>query len=64
LGVAWVLETAHWRRPKGVVIVPVIDFDVPMPLALARRKDNKSSLLARFVANVQRLPDVRAVNKG
>jgi DNA-binding transcriptional LysR family regulator len=63
LGVAWVLETARWRCPKRVVIRPVIDFSVPMPLALAWRKDNRSPLLARFVGDVQRLPDVRTVNQ-
>ena len=63
LGVAWVLGTARWRRPKGVVIMPVVDFNVPMPLALAWRKDNKSPLLARFVIEVRRLAGVRAVNK-
>ena len=32
LGVAWVLETAGWRRPEGVVITPVIDLNVQVPL--------------------------------
>ena len=64
LGVAWVLGTARRRRPEGVVIKSVVDFNVPMPLALAWRKDNKSPLLARFMGEVQRLPDVRAVNRG
>jgi DNA-binding transcriptional LysR family regulator len=63
LGVAWVLASARWRRPKGVVLVRVVDFNVPMPLTLAWRKDNKSPLLARFVIEVRRLPGVRAVNK-
>jgi DNA-binding transcriptional LysR family regulator len=63
LGVAWVLGSARWRRPKGVVIVPVVDFNVPMPLALTWRRDNKSPLLARFETEVRRLPSVRAVNK-
>ncbi len=61
LGLAWVLETARWRRPEGVVIVPVIDYDVPMPLALAWRRDNKSPLLAKFVANVKLLSQVRTL---
>ena len=63
LGVAWVLGTARWRRPKSVVILSVLDMNVPMPLALAWRKDNKSPLLANFVANVQRFPGVRTVKK-
>ena len=56
LGVGWVLETARWRRPKSVVILSVVDLDVPQPLSLGWRKDNKSPLLAKFVADVQHLP--------
>jgi DNA-binding transcriptional LysR family regulator len=63
LGVAWVLETARWRRPQGVVVVPVVDYNFPMLLAFAWRKDNKSPLLARFAGELKRLPGVRAVNK-
>jgi DNA-binding transcriptional LysR family regulator len=63
LGVAWVLGSARWRRPKGVVIVPVADFNVPMPLALTWRKDNKAPLLDRFVIEVRHLRGVRAINK-
>jgi DNA-binding transcriptional LysR family regulator len=62
LGVGWVLGTARWRCPKSVVITSVVDLNVPLLLALAWRKDNKSPLLARFVAEVRRFPDVRAVN--
>jgi DNA-binding transcriptional LysR family regulator len=54
LGVGWVLESARWRCPKSVVILRVVDFDVPQPLSLAWRKDNQSPLLAKFVAEVQR----------
>jgi DNA-binding transcriptional LysR family regulator len=64
LGVGWVLGTARWRRPESVVIMSVVDLDVPLPLALAWRKDNKSPLLASFVVDVQRFSDVRTVNKG
>lgn len=63
MGVGWVNETARWRCPKGVVILSVTDLNMPLPMALAWRKDNKSPLLARFIADVQRLPDVRALNK-
>jgi len=41
----------------------VVDLDVALPLVLAWRRDNTSTLLANFIAEVQRLPDVRAVNK-
>ena len=64
LGVGWVLGTARWRCPKSVVITSVVDLNVPLLLALAWRKDNKSPLLASFVAEVQRFPDVRAVITG
>jgi len=64
LGVGWVLGTARWRCPKSVVITSVVDLNVPLLLALAWRKDNKSPLLASFVAEVRRFPDVRAVNTG
>jgi DNA-binding transcriptional LysR family regulator len=62
LGVGWVLGTARWRCPKSVVITSVVDLNLPLLLALAWRKDNKSPLLASFVAEVQRFPEVRAVN--
>jgi DNA-binding transcriptional LysR family regulator len=64
LGVGWVLGTARWRCPETVVILSVVDLKMPLPLALAWRRDNTSPLLANFIADVQRLPDVRAVNKG
>jgi DNA-binding transcriptional LysR family regulator len=64
MGVGWVLATARWRCPESVVILPVVDLNMPLTLALAWRKDNTSPLLANFVAEVQRLPDVRAVNEG
>jgi DNA-binding transcriptional LysR family regulator len=56
LGVGWVMGTARWRCPKSVVIMPVVDLDLPQPLALVWRKDNTSPLLASFVSEVQRLP--------
>jgi DNA-binding transcriptional LysR family regulator len=63
LGVGWVLGTARWRCPETVVVLPVVDLNMPLTLALAWRSDNTSPLLANFVDDVQRLPDVRAVNK-
>jgi DNA-binding transcriptional LysR family regulator len=64
MGVGWVLATARWRCPESVVILPVVDLNMPLTLALVWRKDNTSPLLANFIAEVRRLPDVRAVNKG
>ena len=64
LGVGWVLGSARWRCPETVVILSVADLNMPLPLALAWRRDNTSPLLASFIGEVRRLPDVRAVNKG
>jgi DNA-binding transcriptional LysR family regulator len=64
LGVGWVLGSARWRCPETVTILPVVDLKVPLRLALAWRRDNTSPLLARFIGEVERLPEVRAVNKG
>jgi DNA-binding transcriptional LysR family regulator len=64
LGVGWVLGTARWRSPDTVVILSVVDLDMPLSLVLTWRRDNTSPLLAHFIGEVQRLPDVRAVNKG
>ena len=66
LGVGWVLGTARWRCPKSVVIMSVVDLNMPLTLALVWRKDNSSPLLAGFVGEVQSLPEVRALksNKG
>src|SRR5713101_2700697 len=64
LGVGWVLGTARWRCPETVIILSVVDLNMPLTLALAWRRDNASPLLANFIADVQRLPDVQAVNKG
>jgi DNA-binding transcriptional LysR family regulator len=61
LGVGWTLGTARWRCPKSIVIMPVADLNLPLPLALAWKRDNGSPLLATFVAEVRRLPDVRAL---
>jgi DNA-binding transcriptional LysR family regulator len=64
LGVGWVLATARWRCPATVVILPVVDLSVTLRLALAWRRDNSSPLLAGFIREVRRSPEVRAVNKG
>ncbi|HEY4381411.1 MAG TPA: LysR family transcriptional regulator [Acidobacteriaceae bacterium] len=61
IGVGWVLGTARWRCPKSVVIMPVTDLNVTLPLSLAWRKDNTSPLLASFVAEVRRSPGMRAL---
>src|ERR1700756_5277055 len=59
MGVGWVLATARWRCPESVVILPVMDLNMPLTLAFVWRKDNTSPLLANFIADVRRLPEVR-----
>jgi DNA-binding transcriptional LysR family regulator len=64
MGVGWVNETARWRCPEQVVILSVTDLNMPLPMALAWRKDNTSPLLASFIEDVQRFPGVQALKKG
>jgi DNA-binding transcriptional LysR family regulator len=64
LGVGWVLGSARWRCPKIVAILPVVDLNMSVSLALAWRWDNASPSLARFVDEVRRVREVRAANKG
>jgi DNA-binding transcriptional LysR family regulator len=45
LGVAFVSEPTRWRRPAGVVLLPVEDLNLPLLLSLVWRKDNGSPLL-------------------
>jgi DNA-binding transcriptional LysR family regulator len=60
LGVAFVTDATRWRCPKDVVLRRVVDLRLPMTVSLIWRKDNGSSLLARFAAHVRQLGDVRA----
>src|ERR1700681_2939149 len=57
LGVGWVLGTARWRCPETVVILSVVDLNMPLRWVLAWRRDNASPLLANYIAEVRRLPD-------
>jgi hypothetical protein len=65
---AWASDGSTARRDgavrEGVVIMTVVDLDMPLPLALVWRRDNTSPLLANFIGEVPRLADVRAVKKG
>jgi DNA-binding transcriptional LysR family regulator len=63
MGVGWVNGTARGRCPEGVVIMSIADLDMPLPLALAWRRDNTSPLLANFIAEVRSMADVRALAK-
>jgi len=61
LGVAFVSDATRWRCPTGVVLLPIIDLKLPLPFSLIWRKDNGSPVLAKFVADVQLLPEVRSL---
>jgi DNA-binding transcriptional LysR family regulator len=63
LGVAFVSDPTRWRCPKGVVLLAVTDLNLPLPFSLVWRKDNDSPLLAKFVSDVQQLPEVVALAK-
>jgi len=64
LGVAFVSDATRWRCPKDVVLRPVVDLVLPITFSLVWRKDDTSPLLARFVADVRQLPEVRALSRG
>ena len=64
LGVGWVLGSARWRCPQTVAILPVVDLNMAVSLALVWRRGNATPSLARFVDVVRRLREVRAVHKG
>jgi DNA-binding transcriptional LysR family regulator len=59
LGVAFVSDATRWRCPSGVILLPVADLNPPLPFSLVWRKDNASPLLAKFVADVREMPDIR-----
>jgi len=61
LGVAFVSDATRWRCPQDVVLRPVADLHLPIGFSLIWRKDNASPLLARFVADVRQLPEVRGL---
>lgn len=53
LGVAMVSDSARWLCPRGVALLPVVDLNVKVSFSLIWRKDNKSPLLEKFVAQVE-----------
>ncbi|HWX56823.1 MAG TPA: LysR family transcriptional regulator [Verrucomicrobiae bacterium] len=61
LGVSFVTDATRWRCPAAVVLLPVVDLDLPLTVSLVWRKDNASPLLAKFVADVQALAEVRGL---
>ena len=64
LGVAFVTDATRWRCPKDVVLRSVVDLRLPITVSLIWRKDNRSPMLARFVADVRQLSEVRGSAPG
>ncbi len=52
LGLAFVSETSRWQNPRGVKLLPIADLNIPVPIYLIWRKDNRSALLQSFVTQV------------
>src|SRR5260370_540268 len=59
LGVSFVTDATRWRCPAGVVLLPLADLNLPSTVSLVWRKGRASPLLAKFVADVRLLPEVR-----
>jgi len=55
VGIAWLTESTRWHCPRGIVLLPVVDMDVRLPVNLIWKKDNSSPLLQKFVAQVEAL---------
>lgn len=53
LGVAMVSDSARWQCPRGVTLMPIVDLNVKVSFSLIWRKDNRSPLLQKFVAQVE-----------
>lgn len=54
-GVGIVVDTARWRCPEGVAVLSVVDLNMPFPLSLTWKRDNRSPLLAQFAGVVRTL---------
>jgi DNA-binding transcriptional LysR family regulator len=59
MGFGWVIETAGARCPNSIVVIPVTDLNILLPLSLVWRKGNGCPLLAGFIHEVRSLPDVK-----
>ena len=57
VGVAFVNSASRWRRPPDVTLLPVSDLNLKLPFALMWRKNNNSSLLGKFTAEVKYLAE-------
>jgi DNA-binding transcriptional LysR family regulator len=60
VGIAFVSSATRWRCPANVALLPVTDLNVTFPYGLMWKKENKSSLLAKFTAEVKSLAERRA----
>jgi len=60
IGIAWVTESTRWQCPQGVALLPVADMQVRLPFNLIWKRDNSSTLLQKFVAQVVGAPGGRS----
>ena len=55
IGLGFASSDSRWRCPPGVALLPVVDLDLPIPFELIYQRDNRSALLAKFVATTKSL---------
>src|SRR5581483_11107353 len=52
IGIGWINETALWRCPKNVIILPVSDLDMRLPLVVWWRKARWCAWPEQFMSEV------------
>lgn len=52
IGLGFLITSQSERAPDNVVLRPIVDFSLPLPLVLAWRKDNRSPIIPNFAASV------------
>jgi DNA-binding transcriptional LysR family regulator len=52
IGVGFLITSQQDRAPPEIVLRPIADFSVPLPLVLAHLKDNRSPIIPNFVRSV------------
>ncbi|MDB5397475.1 MAG: hypothetical protein JWM91_4981, partial [Rhodospirillales bacterium] len=52
IGIGFLITSQKDRAPANVVLRPIADFSLPLPLVLAWRKDHPSPIIPNFVTAV------------
>jgi DNA-binding transcriptional LysR family regulator len=50
MGLGMMSAALRWRLPDGIILRPIVDLSLPSSLDLVWRRDNRSPVLRRFVA--------------